>query len=588
MNLIIHAVDHEDSRPVWYSDWGTDVTSGTNNMRRALDRILKERGPEGYGRFKSRIRLSSFENFGPHTDSIEPPFTLWVNTFQPERNGKRWYHRFSAITARAGGFDLVRDVLTGHGALGAMYPTNTTHWQKEGDTMSFLYLVPTGMNNPEEPEWGSWAGRYGPNGNYPGRHYFWANQEDAWNGTTNRDNTLARWAEALQNDFRARLDWCVKPYSKANHPPSPKILQPQPRAVKPGERIILDATQSSDPDNNELTWKWEFYQEPGNFSGPLEIADANTALASFRAPEVTATTTLHILLSVTDSGAPPLTRYARLLVRVSPPARASAQQFIGSKAGDEREVAGIKLCWCPPGHFRMGSPPSEPERRPDEGQVEVTLSKGFWTGKYELTQGEWKQVMGKLPGELTVAGGTGDDFAVYNVNYAEAEAFSRKLTEAAHKSGELPADWQFRLPTEAQWEYACRAGTSTATAFGDRLSSKQANFQGRPYNGDEKGPSLNRATRVGSYPANNWGLHDMHGNMYEWCRDWYHQKLPGGDDPDLSAVKGSRNRDGTYSRVRRGGAFCDDGSPCRSAARLRYEPERRYDHIGFRIVAVRP
>ena len=100
-------------------------------------------------------------------------------------------------------------------------------------------------------------------------------------------------------------------------------------------------------------------------------------------------------------------------------------------------------------------------------------------------------------------------------------------------SGDLPRDWEFRLPTEAQWEYACRAGTTTATSFGDKLSSKQANFKGKPYNGAEEGPSLERAARVGSYPANAWGLHDMHGNVFEWCRDWYHAKLPGGDDPDL-------------------------------------------------------
>jgi len=143
------------------------------------------------------------------------------------------------------------------------------------------------------------------------------------------------------------------------------------------------------------------------------------------------------------------------------------------------------------------------------------------------------------------------------------------------------------LPTEAQWEYACRAGTTTATSFGDKLSSKQANFKGKPYNGAEPGPSLGRVAKVGSYPANAWGLHDMHGNTYEWCRDWYHAKLPGGVDPDLSSTKGTPNRDGTFSRVRRGGAWCDDGLACRSALRLRFEPERRYDHIGFRVVAVR-
>jgi formylglycine-generating enzyme required for sulfatase activity len=253
--------------------------------------------------------------------------------------------------------------------------------------------------------------------------------------------------------------------------------------------------------------------------------------------------------------------------------------FLGSRAGEEREVAGVKLCWCPAGRFLMGSPPTEPERRPDEDQVVVTLTKGFWMSRYEATQGEWKRVMGRLPGPLTAQLPAGDDYPVGNVNFAEAEAFCRQLTALGRRSGVLPNDWEFRLPTEAQWEYACRAGTTTATAFGDRLSSKQANFQGKPYNGGEPGPSLNRATPVGSYPANAWGLHDMHGNVFEWCRDWYHSKLPGGVDPDLS------DRPAT-SRVRRGGCWADDGWPCRSAFRLRFEPERRYDHIGFRVALV--
>ncbi len=255
--------------------------------------------------------------------------------------------------------------------------------------------------------------------------------------------------------------------------------------------------------------------------------------------------------------------------------------FSGTKAGYEITVLGIRLCCCPAGKFVMGSPPNEPERRPDEAQVEVTLTKAFWMAKFETTQGQWKRIMGKLPGPLTEYLPEGDEFPVGNVNFAEAEAFCRKLTDLGHQSGELPKHWEFRLPTEAQWEYACRAGTKTATAFGDRLSSKQANFKGRSYNGAEPGPSLGRAAKVGSYPANPWGLHDMHGNIYEWCRDWYHSKLPGGVDPDLYLASGS-------SRVRRGGCWMDEGWPCRSAARLRFEPERRYDHIGFRVVAVRP
>ena len=167
VNLIIAAVDKDDPRPLWYSDWGTDRGSAVNNMKRALDRVLRERGRDGYARFKSKLRLSSYDQFGDHLEAIAPPFRFWVDTFRPALNRKRWYHRFSPLTRRAGGFDLERDVLTGHGPLGALYPTNTGLPGKEGDSMTFLYLIPTGMNDPDEPLWGSWAGRYGPNENFP-------------------------------------------------------------------------------------------------------------------------------------------------------------------------------------------------------------------------------------------------------------------------------------------------------------------------------------------------------------------------------------------------------------------------------------
>src|SRR6516225_10976136 len=125
----------------------------------------------------------------------------------------------------------------------------------------------------------------------------------------------------------------------------------------------------------------------------------------------------------------------------------NSSMFDGSKAGEEHEVVGIKLCWCPAGKFIMGSPRSEPERRPGEDQVEVTLTRGFWMAKYETTQGQWKRVMGKLPGELTEELPAGDDLPVGNVNFAEAEAFCEKLTALGRDSGELPAGWEFRLPT---------------------------------------------------------------------------------------------------------------------------------------------
>jgi formylglycine-generating enzyme required for sulfatase activity len=283
----------------------------------------------------------------------------------------------------------------------------------------------------------------------------------------------------------------------------------------------------------------------------------------------------------------------RLLVclLLAPCLSASAEEsFIGEKAGAEKVVAGIKMCWCPAGTFIMGSPENEPARRPDEEQVEVTLSKGFWMAKYETTQGEWKRVLGDLPAKPTAELPEADDLPVGNVNFTEAETYCAALTDLGRKDGTLPQGWEFRLPTEAQWEYACRAGTKTATSFGDKLGPKQANFKDKPYNGAEEGPSIGKAVKVGSYPANSWGLHDMHGNTFEWCRDWYHARLPGGVDPDLHEAEGTspKNRDGSVSRVRRGGAWADEGKYCRSALRLRYEPARGYDHIGFRVVAVQP
>jgi hypothetical protein len=322
VKLIIAAVDAKDPRPVWFSNWGTNNGAATSCLKRALDRVLKERGPEGYATFKRRLRLSSADKFGDHTRKIDPPFPFWVDTWRPELERKRWYHRFSAITATAGGFDLKRDVLTGHGPLGALYPTNTTFPQKEGDTMSFLYLVPTGMNDPDEPTWGSWAGRYGLMPNADGRAYYWANAADAWRGTTHRENTLKRWAADLQNDFRARMDWCVKPFDKANHPPVAKINGKAGKAIlrldaKAGATLSFSAAGSSDPDGDKLTYEWLVYPEAGTYRGDVRLTGNDRIEAKLAIPTDVAGKTIHVLLIVRDNGIPPLTAYRRVVVRVN-------------------------------------------------------------------------------------------------------------------------------------------------------------------------------------------------------------------------------------------------------------------------------
>ncbi len=324
VELIIAAVDRDDPRPVWYSDWGTDHGGATNNLRRALDRVLRDRGPEGYAKFKQRLRLASADAFGEHSGQVEPPFALWVDTFRPELERKRWYHRFSELTASAGGFDIERDVRTGHGPLGALYPLNTTHRQKEGDTMTFLYLIPTGMNDPKQPTWGSWAGRYGLNPDFPGRAYYWANQADNWDGTTKRDNTLARWSVALQNDFAARMDWCVaNDYKQANHCPVAILNGDRTKGIvhvtaKAGETVELSAAGSSDPDGQAFQRTWWIYPETGTLRGELRLSWADGEATRLVAPSVTQPQTVHVILQLQDMGTPNLFTYRRAVITIQP------------------------------------------------------------------------------------------------------------------------------------------------------------------------------------------------------------------------------------------------------------------------------
>lgn len=306
VKLIIDAVDRNDPRPIWFSNWGTN--DGTlSSLKRALDRVLKERGAEGYAKFKNKLRLCSDDLFGNHTTKLSPPWKLWVYTKFPDMDGGRWYHRFGPLTATAGGFDLRRDVLTNHGPLGETYPTNTHLKQKEGDTPEFLYLIPNGLNEPEEPTWGSWAGRFGPQKDADERAYYWPNVRDTVDGKAHRDHTLTPWVAHLQNDFRARMDWCVRDYAEANHPPAARLAGELRRTVRAGDVVQLDARPSSDPDKQDLRYAWRYYAEAGTYRGPAIALDVQRdGRASFKAPEVDAPQTVHVILIVTDDGDPPL------------------------------------------------------------------------------------------------------------------------------------------------------------------------------------------------------------------------------------------------------------------------------------------
>jgi formylglycine-generating enzyme len=225
----------------------------------------------------------------------------------------------------------------------------------------------------------------------------------------------------------------------------------------------------------------------------------------------------------------------------------------------------LNLLWVKPGTFEMGSPSSEKDRDDDETRHTVTLTQGFYLGKHEVTQSQWQKVMGSNPSKFN-----GGDRPVESVSWTEVTSFCNKLTASERTAGRLPAGMTYQLPTEAQWEYACRAGTKTAFSFGDGLVSRQANISGGP----------GETTDVGKYPANAWGFHDMHGNVFEWCADWH------GDYPAGAARDPVGPADGSI-RVFRGGSWLLTADYARSAIRRRLVPAYGDYSLGFRL-SLRP
>ena len=235
-----------------------------------------------------------------------------------------------------------------------------------------------------------------------------------------------------------------------------------------------------------------------------------------------------------------------------------------------------------PGTFTMGSPTGESGRHPDEGPLtQVTFTRGFFMGRYPVTQREYLALMGVNPSRRYL----GDlDRPVERVSWVEATHYCQLLTQAENEAGRLPVGWEFRLPTEAQWEYACRAGTTTPFGIGTgtSLGSAEANFQGTyPYGGAPVGPRLMETTPVGSYEPNAWGLYDLHGNVWEWCADWYEPHLPGGEVTDWVGPA-----QGVYRSWRGGGWRERDGRNLRSAFRSGSYPGTRSSDLGFRVVLV--
>ena len=234
---------------------------------------------------------------------------------------------------------------------------------------------------------------------------------------------------------------------------------------------------------------------------------------------------------------------------------------------DGQGVVTQRMRWIRPGTFQMGSPENEPERSDDEILHEVTLTRGYWLAETTCTQALWAAVMETEPSRFR-----GERLPVENVSFADVEEFIQRLSEL------LPGV-ALALPTEAQWEYACRAGTQTPFSLGETISTDQANFDGNyPYASSPKGEYRRATLKVHEPPANRWGLYQMHGNVWEWCRDWYGEYSAESQTDPEGPESGS-------SRVLRGGGWSFDARDVRSAFRLWHTPGDRNGNLGFRLLS---
>ena len=291
-------------------------------------------------------------------------------------------------------------------------------------------------------------------------------------------------------------------------------------------------------------------------------------------------------------------RRAQTVVVPEPSKPISYPKAPGSREAGERmtlKIRGVEYAfrWIPAGSFTMGSPKGEQEAAIanlkaafgeewgeykdgvemlifGEVQHKVNISRDFWLLESPITQCMWSSVMGGNPSKFRGS----DRLPVEQISWNDCQEYIGKLNGL----GVCPEGFRFSLPTEAEWEYACRAGATTAYSFGNALNGDKANCDGNcPYGTDKKRPYLDKTTEVGKYPANAWGLVDMHGNVCEWVQDWY------GDYP-TGEVTDPTGPEGGSGRVFRGGCWDDYAVLCRAAGRCGYDPDGRDVNVGSRLV----
>jgi hypothetical protein len=344
---IIKTLEENDERPLWICVWG-----GSNTLAQALYKIRHTKTDAEVKRLVSKLRV--------YTISDQDDSGIWIRNNFPDlfyivNPGDDYGSAiWSAINSQIKGVSneeisnqwLAKNIQQGHGALGAAYPD--VSWGMEGDTPSWLNLIPNGLNNPEHPNWGGWGGRYelykpdisklkkGSSG-VP----FEAETREIWTDATDNytpfipnnfgrvirpdtlhynDNkaTLWRWRQDFQNDFAARMNWCIADYKHANHPPVPVLKQPTEITVRSGQGFSLDASSSYDPDGDSFGFLWFYYPEAGTYKKEIKVLPENYPGIWITAPEVDKKETAHFILKITDKGTPALSRYKRIIVTILP------------------------------------------------------------------------------------------------------------------------------------------------------------------------------------------------------------------------------------------------------------------------------
>ena len=344
-NLIVKVLlDKTDNRPVWMQAWG-----GMNTIARAL-KTIEEEHPERMAEVAKKCRFFFiWEQDRTYQDYIRPVWGKYeiptIISDQFEAIAYRWkqaqpeeLHKYFEAAW------MKENILENHGPLCSIYAAHENgDFRSEGDSPSFLHTIVTGLRNMESPDWGGWGGRYVrlrentwldpvpvkgyvyPSGRWYGN--------TGWGRNSLRPSTTStpeqrkeyfkpmwRWTAALQNDFAARADWCVKSYENANHPPVVKLAHALDLKVRLGQTVKLSALGTSDPDGDELTYRWWQYHEADTYKGTVEIHDAEKQDVSFTVPyDVGHAKTIHVICEVTDSGSPPLTRYQRVVLEVNDP-----------------------------------------------------------------------------------------------------------------------------------------------------------------------------------------------------------------------------------------------------------------------------